>query len=91
MHKLVAEALYSILWNAYRKELDPVADESVKVVCTSFICSHFSEDLFHELQRLPEFKALRDEFINYFSGLRNPVAKSWMSYISMVNVLLDFI
>ncbi len=89
--KLVLEALCHILWNSYQQHDDLNELVTVHEVCKSFKCSGFHTENLDELLCLSEFIALKDNFTQYCSQLQSPVAKFWLTYISIVNVFLNFI
>ena len=95
-HKAAMEALFRTLWRKFEVWLNEHDKEAT--TCTDFSIlldvlrkGNFKPITFKELLHCPGFMALHKTFYHFCSTLQSSVAKFWLSYLEMVQVLLMYL
>ena len=93
-HKVVAEAMYHILWEKFESSLSmrscDIAEELLSKI-RAMRQSNFNPALFLTLCDSAEFREIKELFIKWRQFLKSPVSLLWLSYVDMVFLLLNFV
>ena len=97
-HLLVMEALLRLLWRKFESWLSELqgdgaslVSENLRQLLDNLRQGSFSPQQFGELQERLEFKALLRVFTIFCEALPSPTARFWLSYIDMVQLLMNYI
>ena len=95
VHQVVMEALFRLLWRSFEQWLSE--EEALGRILSARLknaleCFRqgFRQESFHALKSSPDFNALYQAFYHFCSSMQSPVAKLWLSYLCMVQLLLSY-
>ena len=98
-HKVIMEALFRLCWQSFERWLldqpqHQKLSEAEQQAMVNVLCdlrARQCKTSLHVLLSEPAYARLRDVFCSYMESLQSPLAKLWISYFKMVQLLQQFV
>ena len=96
-HQIIMEGLIRLLWKSFEQWLQTQEGNFLNETCDlhaavkMFRQKNFTQEAYLELIHSQQFAALHEAFHQFCASLQSPVARLWLSYTEMVQLLLLFI
>lgn len=91
-HKLLYEAMQRMCWKIFLEQLPQEKADFIQEIASELNAS-FPGNKYDELVNSATFEAVKEEYNSFISekSQESPTFKFWISYIEMVDVLLQFV